>query len=95
MKVYLYITNAEDYFSRGFKRFAAYTDNENMPDNWIFVGEIEFEPKLDEPSLRSTAANNLDRQIKEVQAEAQSRINSLEVRKQQLLCIEHKPESPA
>jgi len=92
MKLYLYITNPEDYFDKEFKRFAAYINNQNMPDSWIFAGEIEFEPKFNEINLRKIAIDNLDQEIKRVNAESQIHINELETRKQNLLAIEHKLE---
>ena len=91
MKLYLYITDPEDYFITEYHRFFAHTCKENIPDHWMYAGEVDFEPEFDEVDLRKAAADELSQKIKQVNAEAQVRIDGLENRRQKLFAIDHKP----
>jgi len=89
MKLYLYITNTEDYLE-GNHRFRA-ADEKIEVEEWVFAGSIDFTPSVDDQEIRDAALSGLNGLEKEIRAEFESRLMSIESRKQKLLSITHQP----
>ena len=91
MKLYLYLTQPEEYLKHGECRFVAYDNQNSMPNHWVFAGEVELDPIFDDKKMRQHAINEIDKRIQTLNAETQVRITDLESRKQNLLCLDYVP----
>ena len=98
MKLYLYITNNERFVNGELDfAFTVYADKDIVSRNeWdkVFVGEFEIDlPNPD--SITQLAVADIDREIQQHRARAESEASMLETRKQNLLAITHQPDDAA
>ena len=92
MKYYLFTSRPEDYLNEpNFHCLIARPQKENPPDEWMFVGEVEFDAEIDTEECTKQAVANIDNAIAKTRAELQSTITRLEERKANLLSITHQP----
>ena len=87
MKLYLYITNADDHMDGNICYHAI--EEEVEIKGWILAGTVEFEPEVSQKDLLDCAIENLDEKESELRAQFQIRLDSIEEQKQKLLSLPH------
>ena len=100
MKLYLFISNAENFYKKDFGNcFRVEDDPELIADvfpDWILNSEIEVDVEsIASADIAQAAVTNLENEITKTRAEMQNKIDKLETRKANLLSLEHKTEIPA
>ena len=96
-KYYLYSAHPEGYLSNPEgSALIARTDQDNPPDDWIFIGEASMTIKVGDKfrtDLVEKAVDNIDREITQTRARLQSEITGLEERKSKFLAITQQVEA--
>ena len=89
MKLFLYITNPEAYLRRDVCFHATAHEITIVP--WIFAGNVELKSEVDDKKIRKVALDSIDKREKEIRADFELDLESVQERRQKLLAITHRP----
>ena len=87
-KQHIYITDPLLFLSGSYNCFILCA-NDNVPDGWVLAGETEFEIDVETMKVRDSAVASLDAEIKKERAEHNVKMDLLQGKINDLLCIEH------
>ena len=88
MKFNVYITNPDD-FAAGCRSRLSLFDYHPGVEEWMFAGEIDFEPSVNSEELKQGALDKIDADEKRLRAEFQRQLDILTGKRQNLLAITH------
>ena len=91
MRLFLYITNVDDYLNGGYSFHAVVKDAYGHIDGWFLAGSVDFNPSVDEKEMRDYALGAIDNEEKETRAEFEVKMGLLKEKKASLLSITHQP----
>ena len=85
-KVYIYLTNAEGVLNGDNPHFHGDSYGELSIEGWVLTGEAEVEVSLNMDNIRDSVVTLIDTEETNLRAA----LYAVEVRRQNLLAIEHK-----
>ena len=91
MKLFVYITDAEEFLNGEGRGLTLRPSNENAPDIWIEAGSIELELDIDQSTVRQKAVETIERLMQLKREDFSNGMEELSRRKQELLSIPHQP----
>ncbi len=95
MKLNIYITDPEDFLAGKLGHSLRLTDRHHEDDycgylkDYIYAGSVDVDINVDSKEIRQKAVNAIDKEIQETRAQLQHKVDDLEIRKQNLLALEH------
>ncbi len=96
MKLYIYIQNPEDFLKGDYGLSMNISSYEpkyvaQVWKDWIPAGEVEVEIEVEDTTIRQKAKAQLDTEICATRELFTGKMNTLERRMQELLCLTHQP----
>ena len=93
MKYYAFTSNPEGLLDGYSSSFIMRSTKDDAPENWVFCGEVEFNPDaIDKDAVRKAAVNEIDAEMEKQRTNFTAGMEQLKARKESLLAIEHKPD---
>ena len=88
MKFYIYTADINSALKGDFRfSLRLSTSNELSGNGWHLIGETDLDPKIDREQLTIKACSEIDKEIAEIQARTQIKVNELTDKKQKLLAL--------
>jgi hypothetical protein len=90
MRLYLYITNAEDYLKGSLDFSLNCSSRDDLEGGgWIKAGSAEVDIDIDDRTLRQHAIGQIESEETELRAVMSGKLNQLESRRRNLLALTH------
>ena len=92
MKLYIYITNPEEYLAGEYRWcFSASAETGLAGGTWLLAGQVEVELDVDENKIRQIAVAEIEQEMEQRRSDFTHGMEQLEAKKQKLLSITHRP----
>ena len=88
MKLFIYATDIEAVLKDDYAWSLSISSRDDIEaGDWQLIGDVEFDINIDRSDLTKVAIEAINENIKDVQAKTEIAINSLEIRKMDLLAL--------